>query len=77
MKQEKQSKFEYLIQNIEVVEELIKRGLMPITILRDIDIYRGFQRMEKFSYQGRYAVLSHDFHLSEKRIEQIIQNLSR
>lgn len=69
--------YDYMKANLSTVEELVKRGLMSFTIVRDLDIYTSFLSLDKFSKEGRYAILSHDFQLSEKRIEQIVANLSK
>lgn len=66
-----------MMDNKEVVEELVKRGLLSLTIIRDLDILTSFQSMNGFSKEARYVVLGHDFQLSEKRIEQIVANLSK
>jgi hypothetical protein len=68
------TKYQLLKDNEDILFTFIKNGILSSLILRDIEIYNAFTKLEAKikNNELRYAIIGDEYELSAKRVEQIV-----
>ena len=70
------NRYELLKKNDTITFQFVKSGILSYMILRDIEIYESYNAIdENITKELKYIILSEQYELSVKRIEQIIYNM--
>ncbi|MDI9257274.1 hypothetical protein [Flavobacterium sedimenticola] len=71
------TRYELLKKNEDVLYQFVKAGILSYQVIRDIEIYEAFNNIDIQNKEMKYIMLSDDFELSTKRIEQIIIQMQK
>ena len=71
------NRYQLLKDNEDTIFQFVKSGIMSYQIIRDIEIYERYLELDEYSNQMKYILLSEEFELGVKRIEQIIYQMMK
>ena len=72
------NRYQLLKDNEEINFQYIRNGILSYQLLRDMEIYERFNELdEEISNGMKYILLSDEFELGVKRVQQIIINMNK
>lgn len=69
------NRYQLLKQNDSMVFLFVKNGILSYQVIRDMEIFEEFNRLQNLTNELKYILLGEQFELSAKRIEQIITSM--
>ena len=73
------TRYQLLKENEEIIYLFIKNGIITSLIIRDIEIYKTFIKLEESikNFELRYSLIGEEYELSAKRVEQIVLSMQK
>jgi hypothetical protein len=72
------TRYELLKANEDTMYQFIKAGILSFQVIRDIEIFERYQELEGLlNQEAKYMILSDEYELSIKRIQQLVLNMQK